>query len=155
MVQRVLIICGHNSARSQMAEEFLRRLGGEAFTVESAGFEPRPINPYVIAVMKEVNIDISHKEPQDVFELYRAGRHYDHVITACSDDQENNCPIFPRLVNRLHLPFPDPASLEGTPQEVLERTRRIRDDIKQRMAEFSAWVLSDQSRPLPPPWQVR
>lgn len=154
-MERVLVLCGHNSARSQMAEAYLRMLGGDDLEVESAGYDPRPLNPFVITVMKEEGIDLSRKEPKDVFDLYRSGRSYDYVITVCSDGQESNCPIFPRLVRRLHLPFPDPAGLEGTPREVLDLTRQIRDVIKERMGEFIVWVRKKGEEPLPSPWQTR
>jgi arsenate reductase len=152
-MKRVLIICGHNSARSQMAEEYLRLLGGENFSVESAGLEPRPINPNVLTVMKEEGIDLSHKRPQDVFDLYKGGRHYDYVISVCSIEEEN-CPIFPRVAYHLHLPLPDPNHLEGTKEEILDRTRQIRDAIKGHMSEFITWVGENEAKPLPPDWKV-
>ena len=153
-MENVLFICGHNSARSQMAEEFLRQLGEGEFKAESAGFEPRPVNPYVAAVMREVGVDLSHKESRDVFELYRSGRRYDYVIVVCGAE-ESNCPIFPGMKRRLHLAFPDPAAFRGTPQEILVRTRQLRDEIRQRVGEFITWAHEKGEQPLGPPWQVK
>jgi hypothetical protein len=91
----VLFVCVHNSARSQMAEEFLRAEAGEELQVESAGLEPGTLNPRVVTVLQEVGIDISGKETRDVFEVYRSGRSFSYVITVCSREAEEKCPIFP------------------------------------------------------------
>ncbi len=126
----VLVICRHNSGRSQIAEAYLRKFGGDRIHVESAGFEPaKEVNPLVVEVMKEEGIDLSGKKPQSVFELYKQGRLFDHVITVCSDS-ESDCPIFPGITRRWHLPFPDPAAVEGTHAEKLAKVRGIRDAIK-------------------------
>src|SRR5208337_5000537 len=84
---RVLFVCVHNSARSQMAEAFLNRMAGDRFESESAGFEPEPLNPLAIEVMKEAGIDISAKQAKSVFGLYREGRLYDYVITVCEESR--------------------------------------------------------------------
>ena len=116
----ILFICQHNSGRSQMAEAFLRDLYGDHFRIESAGLEPSDaVNPLVVSVMKEVGIDLSHKQPQSVFELFKQGKLYNHVITVCHDS-ESKCPIFPGVTKRWHWPFPDPAAVEGTPDEQLQ-----------------------------------
>jgi len=99
---RILFICIHNSGRSQMAETFLKAVGGERFEVESAGLEPRPINPYVIEVMKEVGYDLSDNTSDSVIQFFKEGRLYDYVITVCDESVENNCPIFPGIVRRFH-----------------------------------------------------
>jgi arsenate reductase (thioredoxin) len=128
---KVLFICRHNSGRSQIAEAFLKKFYGDYFEVESAGFEPaEEINPLVVRVMNEVGIDLSEKKPQNVFELFKAGKIYEHVITVCHDT-ESKCPIFPGITNRWHLPFPDPAAVEGTEEEKLEGVRKIRDMIQE------------------------
>jgi arsenate reductase len=130
---KVLIICQHNSGRSQMAEYYLGHLYGDAFEIESAGFEPAPaVNPLVVMAMKEEGVDLSAKQPQSVFDLFKAGRLYDHVITVCSD-AETKCPLFPGITKRWHWPFPDPAAVEGDAEEKLASVRRIREMIK-------AWV---------------
>src|SRR4030042_2112208 len=94
---RVLFVCTHNSARSQMAETFLNALGGGRFEAESAGLEPRDINPLVIEVMKEVGFDLSNKRPNSVLDFFKQGRLYHHVIFVCDKRTEEQCPIFPGL----------------------------------------------------------
>lgn len=134
---RVLFICGHNSARSQMAETFLREIGGEAFEVESAGLELADrINPLVVEVMREIGIDLSRKSMQKVFDLFQKGLVYDYVIAVCDAAKAGKCPVFPGVYKRLHWPFEDPAALEGTWEEKLERTRQIRDQIRQKVENW-------------------
>lgn len=128
---KVLFVCVHNSARSQMAEAYLIQIAGDRLEVESAGFEPAPINPLVVEVMKEEGLDLSQKQAQSVFELFKQGRLFKYVITVCEAAREEQCPLFPGVTNRLHLPFPDPSQLEGTRAERLAGTRAIRDQIKQ------------------------
>lgn len=132
----VLFVCVHNSARSQMAEEYLRRFGGDLFEVESAGLTPGKLNPYVVELMREEGIDISDKQTQSVVDLYRTGRTYSYVVTVCSREAEKNCPIFPGPVRRLNWPFPDPSRLEGSREQILDKTREIRDQIKDHVTEF-------------------
>jgi arsenate reductase len=135
---KVLFVCVHNSARSQMAEEFLRKLGGDVFTVESAGLEPGRVNPLVARVLEEKGIDISGKETRSVFDLYKAGKTYNYVITVCSREAEEKCPIFPGVAHRLNWPFDDPSRFEGTEEEKLEKTRTVREEIKQKVLDFIA-----------------
>lgn len=131
---KVLFICTQNSARSQMAEEFLRRFAGDSFEVESAGLEPaQAVNPLVVEVMREVGVELAGKKPQSVFDLFKAGRIYDYVITVCDSGAEGGCPIFPGLTQRWHWPFPDPAKVTGTREEQLEQVRRIRDQIREHV----------------------
>ena len=126
----ILVICQHNSGRSQIAEAYLNKLYGDHVTVESAGLEPaQTVNPLVIKVMAEEGIDLSGKKPQSVFELFKQGKLYAHVITVCQDS-ENKCPIFPGITQRWYWPFPDPAAIEGTETEKIEEVRKIRDMIK-------------------------
>ncbi len=135
---KVLFLCGHNSARSQMAEAFLKKIGREAFEVESAGLELADrINPLVIEVMKEIGIDLEGKRMQRVFDLFQQGRLYDYVIAVCDAAKAGKCPIFPGVCKRLHWPFEDPATLEGTWEEKLEKTRLIRDKIRHQV---ETWV---------------
>jgi len=131
---RVLFICTRNSGRSQMAEAFLRKFAGDSFEVESAGLEPaEAVNPLVVEAMAEVGLDLSHKKPQSVFELFKAGRLYDYVITVCDSESEGKCPIFPGVTHRWHWPFPDPATVEGTHEEKLAQVRVIRDFIREQV----------------------
>lgn len=136
---RVLFICGHNSARSQMAEVFLAKLGKGAFYAESAGLELADrINPLVVEVMKEIGFDLEGKGMQRVMDLYEQGREYDYVIAVCDAAKAGRCPVFPGPGNRLHWPFEDPASLEGTWEERLARTREIRDGIRRKIENWIA-----------------
>lgn len=126
----ILVICQHNSGRSQIAEAYLNKFYGVHVLVESAGLEPaQAVNPLVTRVMMEEGIDLSGKKPQSVFELFKQGKLYNHVITVCQDS-ENKCPIFPGITQRWYWPFPDPAAVEGTETEKLEEVRKIRDMIK-------------------------
>ncbi|WP_285906445.1 arsenate reductase ArsC [Pseudodesulfovibrio pelocollis] len=139
-MEKVLFICVHNSARSQMAEAYLNMFGQGGFQAESAGFEPTTINPLVVEVMKEEGVDLSGKGTRSAFDLFRQGRMYSHVITVCSDGDEAQCPIYPGVVNRIHIPFADPAKVQGTHDEKLAQIRKIRDEIKAAVKEFVAWV---------------
>jgi arsenate reductase (thioredoxin) len=132
---KVLIICRHNSGRSQIAEAYLKRLAGNRAEVESAGLEPAAaVNSLIIEVMKEEGFDLSHKKPQSVFELFKTGRLFDHVITVCSDT-ELQCPLYPGITRRWHIPFPDPSKTTGSKEEQLAQVRSIRDMIK-------TWLLN-------------
>lgn len=119
-----------------MAEAFLKQYGGEAFEVESAGLEPMAINPLVVEAMLEKGIDLSGKGTQNVFDLYKAGRLFDYVITVCDESSEKRCPLFPGLVRRDHWPFEDPAALSGNHEEKLEGVRRIRDVIDNAVKDW-------------------
>jgi arsenate reductase (thioredoxin) len=133
---RVLAVCIHNSARSQMTEEYLRRLGGDTFEVESAGIEPGSINPAVATLLHEDGIDISNKKTQSVYELHKANKHFDYVIAVCDAEASARCPIFPAEKRRLHWPFQDPSTAVGTIEEQIEQIRPIRDEIKSRILAF-------------------
>jgi len=133
---RILFVCIHNSARSQMAEAFLKELGGDFFEAESAGIEPGKLNQNVVTVMKEVGIDIGQNQTKDVFQLYRAGKTYHAVITVCDAASAERCPIFPGLVKRIRWSFPDPSTFRGTNEEILAQTRAVRDMVKEKIAEF-------------------
>ena len=127
---KVLFICQHNSGRSQMAEAYLNQLYGDAIEVESGGLEPAmQVNPVVVEVMAEEGFDLSGKKPQSVFDLFKAGKLYNHVITVCHDS-ENKCPLFPGITKRWHWPFPDPAKATGTHNWRIDQVRKIRDMIK-------------------------
>ncbi len=141
-MEKVLFICVHNSARSQMAEEFLRQLGGNDFEVYSAGFEPTEINPLVLEVMREEGIDLSEKVTRSVFDLYREGKIFNYVITVCNKSNDRDCPVFPGIVHRMNLPFEDPAQLEGSQDEKLAKARSIRDSIKNTVSQFAESVKS-------------
>lgn len=132
MRQKVLFICIHNSARSQMAETFLKHLFSNKFEVFSAGTEPSKINTYVMKVMAEVGFDLSNKTTKNVKEFLDFG--IDIVVTVC-DGAKKTCPFFPGAKKDLHQAFPDPSSFTGSDYEILENVRKVRDDIK-------AWIES-------------
>ena len=126
----MLFVCIHNSARSQIAEAFLKQIGSDRFEVESAGFEPGKLNPLAVEVMKEVGIDISGNKTKSVFGFFKQGRLYDYVITVCDESSSQQCPIFPGIVKRLHWSFADPSSFSGSNEEKLDQTRKVRDQIR-------------------------
>jgi arsenate reductase (thioredoxin) len=133
----VLFLCVHNSARSQIAEAYCALFGGEGFQVESAGLEPGRLNGYVVRALAEDGIDISHKVTKSVFDLAKAGRSFDYVVTVCSKEAAERCPIFPgKAAVRLHWPFDDPSTFVGTDGEIMARVRAVRDAIKARVREF-------------------
>ena len=136
MVKKVLFLSSANSARSQMAEAFLEKLGGDRFEVESAGLEPGTLNPFVIRAMAEVGIDISHNATKSVFELFEAKKAYQIVVTVCSKEAAERCPIFPGLSEKIHWPFDDPSGLRGTDEEIMKEVRRIRDEIEGAVRDF-------------------
>jgi arsenate reductase (thioredoxin) len=137
-VTRVLFICIHNSARSQMAEAFLNAACPDECVAESAGLEPGVLNPLAVETMKEVGIDISGNTTQSVFDVFKSGRIFTHVVTVCDDASAEACPVFPGIVERIHWSIPDPAALTGTHDERLGAVRVIRDSIRARVAEFYA-----------------
>jgi arsenate reductase len=115
----------------------LKATGGKRFEVESAGLKPKPVNPYVIEVMKEIGYDLSDNTSDSVMQFFKEGRLYDYVITVCDESIENECPIFPGIARRLHWPFPDPQKVTGTTDEKLENIRSIRNHIK---LQIESWV---------------
>lgn len=136
MKRSVLFVCVHNSARSQMAEAFLGQRCPDDFVAESAGLEPGTINPLAVTAMREVGVDIAHKETKSTFDLFKLGKQYSYVITVCDETSAERCPVFPGGARRLHWSFPDPAALQGAWEERLAQTRLIRDQIR---AKIDAW----------------
>ena len=133
---KVLFVCIHNSARSQMAEAFLNLYGKEEFEAESAGLEAGRLNPNVVKVMAEVGIDISKNQTKSVFDFFKQGRRYNAVVTVCDEASAEQCPIFPGRVKRVAWSFPDPSALSGTQEEVLAETRKVRDMIREKVLAF-------------------
>ena len=134
--KKVLFVCVHNSARSQIAEAFLNLMAGDRFEAESAGLEPGALNPLAVEAMKEIGIDISENRTKGVFEFIKAGKLFNYVITVCDETGGSRCPIFPGYAKRLHWNFPDPSALEGNDEEKLKQTRVIRDQIKDRIIDW-------------------
>jgi arsenate reductase (thioredoxin) len=135
----ILVLCTGNSCRSQIAEGWIRHLAGDRFAVYSAGTLPAAaVHPLAVRVMAEVGIDIAHQRPKDVAQ-YLGRPHVRHLIIVCAS-ADKECPrIFPGVLNRHFMPFDDPATLEGTEEEVLAGFRRIRDEIKGRL---ETWLES-------------
>jgi arsenate reductase len=134
--KKVLFICVHNSARSQMAEAWLNHTCPDEFEAQSAGLEPGTLNPLVVEVMHEAGIDLSQKKTQAVFDVWKSGRIFQYVITVCSESESQGCPIFAGVTTRLHWPFPDPSKLSGTDAEKRREARKIRDAIR---TKIEAW----------------
>jgi len=136
MKKKVLFICVHNGARSQMAAAWLNDICGDYFEAESAGLEPSQLNPLAVQVMDEIGIDISNNKTQAVFDVFKRGDLFAYAITVCDESQAAGCPIFAGATERLHWSFPDPSAIAGTQQERLQGTRKVRDDIK---AKIQTW----------------
>ncbi len=126
-----------------MAEAFLNKYGGGRFAAESAGFEPGKLNPIVVDAMKEIEIDISSKKTNSVFEFFKQGRMYNYVITVCDESNAEKCPIFPGVTKTLHWSFRDPSALTGSYEEKLAGTRIIRDEINERVEQWVKELAND------------
>ena len=144
-MKNVLFVCIHNSARSQMAEAFLKQTCGDEFMAQSAGLEPGKLNPLVVQAMREVGIDISGNKTKAVFEIIKSGKPFAYVITVCDEASAERCPIFPGITQRLHWGFADPSSFQGTFEERLEKTREVRDAIKARVEQWCTEVCAPGS----------
>lgn len=131
--QRVLFLCTHNSARSQMAEGFLRSLAGERFEVASAGTEATRVHPLAIRAMADVGIDLTGHTSKIVDEFVE--QPWDYVITVC-DAANEACPVFPKKSSGLHWSFQDPSQAIGNDDQQLEVFRRVRDQIKRRITDW-------------------
>ena len=127
MKKKVLFICTHNSARSQMAEAFLNKLYGDKYEAYSAGIEPKEINPYVVKAMAEIGIDISKQRSKSIKEFW--GQNFDYVVTVC-DNAKENCPFFPGE-KIIHKSFEDPSEFRGSEEEIMKKVRQVRDEIKE------------------------
>ncbi len=134
---KVLFVCVHNAARSQMAEALLKEMAGDRFEAESAGLEPGQLNSLAVEVMKEIAIDISGNQTKSAFDLFKEGRLYTHVITVCDATSVEQCPFFPGITTRLHWSFADPSGFTGTHEEKLEKTRQVREAIREKI---TAWL---------------
>lgn len=136
--QRVLFLCTGNSARSQMAEAFLRRYGSDRFEAYSAGLEPKGINPLTLHVMQEIGYDLAGQRSKGVKEFL--GPVFIHQLITVCDNAEKNCPTaWPGIIKKMHWTFEDPAAFEGSDAEKLAKFREIRDQIEQKVRE---WVIA-------------
>lgn len=135
--QKILFLCTGNSARSQMAEAFIRKYADDRFEAYSAGLEPKGLNPLTVKVMEEVGIDLSGQTSKSV-EVYLGKTLFQYLVTVC-DDADKNCPtVWPGVSTRLHWSFQDPAAVEGTEAEKLAKFREVRDLIEQKIQSWLA-----------------
>ena len=137
---RVLFLCTGNSARSQMAEAFLRHYAGDRFEAYSAGLEPKGINPFTVRVMEEIGIPLTGQYSKDVRE-YMGQLHFGYLITVCANAEERCPTTFPGVGQRLHWAFDDPAAVEGTDEDKLAKFREVRDQIDRRIRE---WLVAQR-----------
>ena len=147
MKPKVLFICIHNSARSQMAEAWLNHLCGDFFEAQSAGLEPGKLNPLVVQVMLEVGIDISNKATRSTFDVFQSGQLFTYVVTVCDETSAERCPIFPGPAQRLHWSFPDPSTVTGSEEEKLCQVRDIRDEIGGKVEEWCEQICRGEFAP--------
>jgi len=133
---KVLFVCVHNSARSQMAEGFLNHLGIGGFVAESAGLEPGLLNQVVVSAMKMVGIDISGNKTKTVGSIIASGKKFDYIITVCDESNAEKCPFIPGECKRLHWSFDDPSALIGSYAEKLNQTLLIMYKIKTRIENW-------------------
>lgn len=136
MKKKILFVCIHNSARSQMAEAFIEKLAGDKYTAESAGLEQGVLNPVVVDAMQEIGIDISAKDSNTVEQFMAEKRSYDYVVTVCDEGNAAGCPVFLGEGEKLHWGFDDPSGLAGTYEQKLASTRIIRDQIKAKIEDW-------------------
>jgi protein-tyrosine-phosphatase len=134
--KRILFVCIHNSARSQMAEAFVNQMCKGSYEAHSAGLEPGVLNPLVVEAMQEVGIDIAGAKTKSVAEMLAEGPTFTRVVTVCDEASAERCPTFPGGAQRDHWGFPDPSALAGTHEERLVAVRRIRDDIRHRVSQW-------------------
>ena len=133
--QRILFLCTGNSARSQMAEAFIRKYADDRFEAHSAGLEPKGLNPLTVIVMDEIGIDISGQTSKGV-NTYLGKMLFQYMVTVC-DDADRNCPtVWPGVQNRMHWSFQDPAAAEGTEVEKLAKFREVRDLIEKKIKDW-------------------
>lgn len=138
---RVLFVCIHNSARSQMAEAFINTNFKDDMIAESAGIEPGSLNPVVVKAMQNIGIDISNNSTNSVQSFINENRQYDYLITVCDETSAERCPIYPGAGKRVHMGFPDPSALQGDEEFRLKETEKIRDQIKDQISLWAESVI--------------
>jgi arsenate reductase (thioredoxin) len=146
-MKKILFVCIHNSARSQMAEAFVNQLCPEQFEAHSAGLEPGKLNPLVVQAMQELGIDISGNKTKSVADMLQSDHRFSYVVTVCDGASAERCPTFPGAVERLHWSFPDPSALTtGSVEERMVRVREIRDEIQQQVRAWCRQVCPAEAR---------
>lgn len=137
MVPKILFVCVHNSARSQMAEAFMKMYAEGEFEVYSGGIEPGVLNPYVVKILKEdEGIDISKNRPKSAFDFVKNGVLFQHVVTVCDESTSQRCPIFPGVKERIMMSFEDPSSFEGSEDDILIKVKEVKEKIKEEILLF-------------------
>lgn len=142
MKRRVLILCTHNSSRSQMAEGLLRSLTGDQVDVMSAGSEPSRVNPFAIQAMALRGIDIQQQHSKSLSEFL--SQPFDIIMTVC-DDAAETCPFFPGKAERIHWSLPDPSAVTGTDETKLAAFIQVRDGLEARLAEWLPTLIAQSS----------
>lgn len=134
--KKILFVCVHNSARSQMAEAFMNKLADGRYIAESAGIKRGLLNQYVVKAMAETGIDISKNKTDSVFEFFKEGRMYHYVFRVCDPEIAERCPVFPDILECINWNVPDPTSLRGTEEDIMEKTRKVRDIIRKKVEDW-------------------
>lgn len=137
--KRIMFVCIHNSARSQMCEAFVRHYAPEMFEAHSSGIEAGKLNPLVVKAMNEIGVSMEGQYAKPAMEYIERGEEFDYVVTVCDESSAERCPMFPGNHTRMHWGFPDPSAIGGTEQEKLAGIRPIRDDIRKRVLD---WIES-------------
>lgn len=136
-VKKVLFVCVHNSARSQMAEAFLNKYAEGKFTAESAGLTEAPLNPYVVDIMKEdEGLELTGNTTDLVFDFFKEGRMYHYVIKVCDQKSSERCPVFPDILATYAWDIADPAKFKGTDEIVKEQVRIVKNQIKEEVINW-------------------
>ncbi|MCK9286122.1 MAG: arsenate reductase ArsC [Sphaerochaetaceae bacterium] len=133
---KIMFICIHNSARSQMCEAFVRHYAGDRFEVHSSGIEAGKLNPLVVQAMIEIGISMKDQYAKPVQEYIDRSEHFDYVITVCDESNAERCPLFPGKHERIHWSFADPSAIPGTDEEKLIGIRVIREEIHQKVQQW-------------------
>lgn len=128
-----------------MAEAFFNQYAQAGDSAESAGIEPGKLNAYVVRAMREKGFDISGNETKGVFNLYKEGRTYSHIITVCDTEAAQRCPIFPGISRIIMWSFPDPSTFVGSDEEIMEQVRGVRDTIEAKIQAFIANPLAENT----------
>jgi arsenate reductase len=134
--KRIMFVCIHNSARSQMCEALVRHYAGERFDVHSSGIEAGKLNPLVVQAMAEIGISMDGQYAKPAQLYIDRGEVFDYVVTVCDESSAERCPMFPGKHQRLHWGFPDPSAIQGSNEEKLAGIRPIRDDIHTRVLQW-------------------
>ena len=155
MAIKVLFVCIHNSARSQMAEALLNKYGGDDFEAYSGGIEPGELNPYVVKVLQEdEGIDISKNKTKSAFDFVKQGVLFQYIVTVC-DESSQRCPIFPNVRERIMMSFDDPSIFTGSDEEILEKVRKVKEQIKAEVLHFMTLVKEGKLKEnFPKHWKV-